>query len=137
MTILIIGVIIFLAITVYNRFITEKAMGMLSNEQKGELLNRFASVRKWNIVLLAGIILAFLGLSEFTQMTQTPLMIGYFAALLIYTVATGYISYQTQLKLDFPKEYFAKIRITLLLRTISLIILVVALTMFLKEKQML
>lgn len=108
---------------------------MLSNEQRGQLLDTFSAIRKWNIIILAIIIVAFLGLSEFTKLEQMQLMMGYFAALLLYTVATGYMSYNKQQKLDFPQEYFAKIRITLLLRAVSLIVLVVALTMFLQEKQ--
>jgi hypothetical protein len=123
MNLLIIAVIGFLGLTIWGRVVQERGLKMLTNEQRGTLLERLSATRKWSVIFLAGIILGFLILAYYVEIDRIVAMYAYFAAFIIYSVAVSAMGIATLRKMDLPEAYIKTAWLASILRLVGLIVL--------------
>lgn len=135
MVYLIIGMVAFLACTLWSRFVNEKALGFLDTTQKGQLVEAFSKDRKRSIFILGAIILIFLAGSRMISIDPIWATFIYFGAIGVYFVVTALITNKRIQSLNFPESYMKSHRLASILRFLGFVLLIVFLTLFLYENQ--
>ena len=106
MKMLIAAIVGFLGFTFWSRIVQEKGLKLLSNEQRGALLDKFSATRKWSILFLAGIVLGFLLLAYYVEIDKEIAMYSYFAAFLVYSIVVTGVNLSKLKDMELPQDYY-------------------------------
>lgn len=105
MTYFIVGIVVFLLLSIWGRVMAERNLQLLSLEQKGLLVTAFSKSRLASTLILVAIILCFLAFVYFKTFDPRLATYGYFLIILLYFLLTGIYSHLRIQKLDLPKKY--------------------------------
>lgn len=130
---MIIGIIAFLVPTVAARFVAEKGMKALSDEQRSLLVTALSGTRKWSLLVLSAIIVGFLAIAYNFQVDKRVAVYSYFAAILIYMVSVNGLNWYKTRQLGFPEVYLRTNLLASILRLLGLVALLVCLGDYLVE----
>lgn len=110
------GLIGFLVCVVASRLLAERGLAKLTAEQKANLVDRFSNQRKYSMVPLVVLLVAFFaGVKAMPE--QAPLLVNLLLALVvIYVLGSGVMGYRALKGMKCPPEY---IRNYLAARTLS------------------
>lgn len=133
MNLLILGIIVFIGLTIWGRVVQEKGLRALSDEQRAAVLEKVAATRKWSIIFLAGIVLGFLLLAYYVEIDRIVAMYAYFAAFILYTISVSALGISAQRKLDLPQNYMKSQWLASILRLVGLIVLMVFMGQYLSQ----
>lgn len=133
MKFLVIGLIVFVFLTVLARVVAEKGLKVLSDDQKLNLQAALASTRKWTVLALAAIIMAFLLIIYNFKIEPMIGLYWYFGAFLGYNIFVNVIQMIKTKKLNLPAEFTKSNAISGILRFVGLVAVLVCLIVFFKE----
>lgn len=120
---LIIGGVAMLAGVVMSRFRQDKAIQMLSQEQKALLISPQGKRSLKSVLFLTAIILAFLLLSFYTTLAPRVLLVGYVIAFCAYIVFQTYDTYSRLKRLGLPQEFLKSLMVAIVLRLAGILIM--------------
>lgn len=118
----------FAVAVVINRLLAEKALKLLSAEEKVKLLDSFSSSRVYSVVLMLIFVLAFFASSKAWPEYGTTLVWGLLVLLVLMSLGNGVFSYMKLRKLSIPKRYISNflIRCIVYYGALSVLLFVVA-----------
>jgi hypothetical protein len=115
-----IGILAFLAAIIISRFISEKAAGFLSGEQKAALMEGFTRYRTLFLLpILLVILLFYAGVVTFPHL-RGQVTLASFVLLLVYVVITNTLVFRKMKSLDLPADYTRRIILARLILYASL-----------------
>ena len=120
---LIIGIVVFIVIAFFNRFKQEKALTLLSNEEKGAIVSAFAAQRTTNLYLLLGCII--LGYILSMYVFSTSEFGGFFNILCIipYVIIVQLRARKTYKEMEVDPQYVATIHKTQKLNLLGVVVI--------------
>jgi hypothetical protein len=133
MNLMIIGIVAFLVPTIIARFVAEKGMKVLSDEQRGQLVTALSGTRKWSLIALSVIIVGFLVVAYNFQVNKRAAVYAYFAAILIYMMVVNGLNWYKTKKMGFPEAYLRSNLLASILRLLGLVALLVCMADYLAE----
>lgn len=100
-----VGIGIFLITMIVSRILNEKAMKLLSVEEKSNLIDAFSGMRAYSLIPIVLIIGAYWLLIKYSEIENQILSIAYFGSLVLYLAVLHIYSYKVLLKLNYPERY--------------------------------
>ncbi|MBN2525751.1 MAG: hypothetical protein JXR76_05095 [Deltaproteobacteria bacterium] len=94
-------VILFLGI-ILGRILSEKAMGVLGADQKVRLMDAFSGVRKYSLLPLLAVLVAYVGLVQAGVLTGSLPHAVFLIVLLVYLVASQIFVYRRLTRIGLP-----------------------------------
>jgi len=122
-----IGVLVLLACILIARFVSEASLKLLSVEEKARLLDVFASMRKYNMLILFVIIGATFGAYSAHLIDGQLFNIAYISLCSIYLAFISVFSYRTLRKNNFPDQFIRKSVFATALRITGFILFMIVL----------
>ncbi len=113
-------IIILLVAIVLSRFVMERALKHLSDDQRGRLIGSFSAYRLANTTIIFGLVLLFLlGQNYYPELTLrfTVLFVALFIGI---SVSISILSYRKLGQLDMPDNYVRSFMIGLLIQFIGI-----------------
>ena len=119
----IIGLIVFFVLLVASRFLNEKALKILSSEEKVKLLDGFSNMRKYNLIPIIVFIGIYFLMNKYFPQLYLVIFISYFGLLIIFVILTSIITFKKLHKLELPKNYIKKYIFSMIIQYIGITIL--------------
>ncbi len=117
-----IGFIVMMVMILAARMINEKAMKKLSTEEKGLLIDGFASNRNWSLGLIILLIAGYFAVIRF-ELVNVFVGLAVYVTLLIVFLAVQIIASHRKLEeLGLPFAYITSFKISSLLRVIGFVL---------------
>lgn len=117
-----IGFIVMMVMIFAARMINEKAMKKLSTEEKGLLIDGFASNRNWSLGLIILLIAGYFAVIRF-ELVNVFVGLAVYVTLLIVFLAVQIIASHRKLEeLGLPSAYITSFKISSLLRVIGFVL---------------
>jgi len=101
-----IGICIFTLIV--SRILNERAIKELSADEKAKLVDAFSSMRAYNLIPLAIIVVGYLLAIKYTGLSHMLLSYTYFIFLIAYIVVSQVYVYRKLIRLNYPPSYLKK-----------------------------
>jgi len=124
----------------YARKFSEKALDLITNEQKGMMIDGFKQLRKRGMYIMFAIIFSyvlvmFVGTkNEWLSSQNADMSIWvYFAAIFGYLIYQHVASLAIYKKMDFPQEFISLITKASVIKVISLVFVCVGMFFYLKD----
>lgn len=124
----------------YARKFSEKALDLITNEQKGMMIDGFKQLRKRGMYIMFAIIFSyvlvmFVGTkNEWLSSQNADMSIWvYFAAIFGYLIYQQVASLAIYKKMDFPQEFISLITKASVIKVISLVFVCVGMFFYLKD----
>lgn len=105
---MIVGVSLLMAGIIISRILNEKAMKVLSQEDKARLIDGFSGARAYGFIPLVILIGAFIGLNKYSNLDKQMIFYVYIILLLAFVVGMQIFVSRKLTKLEFPKSYIKK-----------------------------
>lgn len=117
-----IGLVVMLVMVFASRMVNEKAMKKLSSEEKGLLVDGFASNRMWSLGLIILLITGYFLVVRFEVVNMLMGVVTYLVLLTVF-IAVQFITSDRKLKeLGLPEDYIRSFRISVLIRITGMVL---------------
>jgi hypothetical protein len=126
MELFILGAIAYLVTAIFARFEQEKAVKLLTDEERGQFMTASASSRKLTTIILAVIILVFLVLGFYASIERKLLVYSYFGGIAVFLLASTLILHTKIRKIGFAGEFMKRYTLSMSLTLLARIILFVS-----------
>jgi uncharacterized membrane protein YoaK (UPF0700 family) len=117
-----IGFIVMMVMIFAARMINEKAMKKLSTEEKGLLIDGFASNRNWSLGLIILLIAGYFAVIRFELVNVFVGLAVYVALLTVFLAVQIIASHRKLEELGLPSAYITSFKISSLLRVIGFVL---------------
>ncbi len=124
----------------YARKFSEKAFDLITNEQKGMMIDGFKQLRKRGMYIMFAIIFSyvlvmFVGTKNewFSSQSADMSIWVYFAAIFGYLIYQQVASLAIYKKMDFPQEFISLITKASFIKVISLVFVCIGMFFYLKD----
>lgn len=116
-----IGFIVMMVMILSARMINEKAMKKLSTEEKGLLIDGFASNRNWSLGLIILLIAGYFAVIRFELVNVFVGLAVYVTLLTVFLAVQIIASHRKLEELGLPSAYITSFKISSLLRVIGFV----------------
>jgi len=116
------GMALLIISTIYNRHQQEKALALLSNEERGSFIAQFSKLRILNLYTLVAMFVLYFLLTTLMQETLNP-AITYFSLIFLYMSTTHFLAQRKMNQIDLPIAYLNIHRKTSIIRWVAMIIM--------------
>jgi|GEM_PF-1862809 len=117
-----IGFIVMMVMILAARMINEKAMKKLSTEEKGLLIDGFASNRNWSLGLIILLIAGYFAVIRFELVNVFVGLVVYVTLLIVFLAVQIIASHRKLEELGLPSAYITSFKISSLLRVIGFVL---------------
>jgi len=117
------GLVVFLLCIIGSRFLAEKGLARLSPEQKVELLSRFAGQRKYGLLPLVGLLVAFFVAMRLFPEHSFMLVVALLVHTVVYTLGVSIMGYRSLAAMDCPRFYIRTYLGARIVSTLGMILL--------------
>jgi uncharacterized membrane protein (DUF485 family) len=124
------GMALLVISTIYNRHQQEKALALLSNEERGSFVAQFSKLRILNLYTLIAMFVLYFGFTTLLPQVLDP-AITYFSLIFVYMSATHFLAQRKMNQIELPKAYKEMHRKTSIIRWVSMIIMFAGLIYYL------
>lgn len=124
-TILIVAVVIMVVITFYGRHQSEKALALLTDEERGRFVGQFAKLRTLNLYALMIVLALQFGLVYYGPKNLNPALM-YTGIITVYLALTQFLSHRKMSEVEVPDSYRKMYNRNAKLRWASQLLLVAA-----------
>jgi hypothetical protein len=100
-----VGIGVFLVTMIVGRILNEKAMKLLSVEEKLNLIDAFSSMRAYSLIPIVFIIGGYWLLVKYSEIGDQILSIAYFGSLIMYLAVIHIYSYKVLFKFNYPERF--------------------------------
>lgn len=133
-----IGMAVMFISIIASKFIAEKGLKVLSNEEKGMIVTNMAKTRMTSIYILLSIIVLYVvvmfsGIGTWMAAHHVDTFILYFIFIVIYTIVIGYVSYKKLKEMNLPQEYLTSQKKSQIIRIIGIICMCIGLFLYLNS----
>lgn len=104
------GFVVLLVAVFAGRLISERSYRLLTLEEKGQMMDAFAGLRRFYLIPLIVLIGGYYLLADATGATSPAVSIVYFAGLLIYMIGMNVYMYR-KMQSYFPKPPFLRLQV--------------------------
>lgn len=105
MTYILIAAVVFLGCLILARFQSEKGMKLLTNEQRGALVQSYSKTRVVSVLILSFIMIGFLLIAYYVNVDKKLAIGSYFGAIMVYYIVTGILALSKLKDLGLPDEF--------------------------------
>lgn len=116
------GLLIFIAAYIAGRFISERALKLLSEKEKGRLLQGFAKYRVYSLVGIVLIVFVYFGISSALPNSFYSSMQFFIGALVLYLLVGTIYSYKKLKDLKLPDAYINQYLISTFVQYVGIFI---------------
>lgn len=102
-----------------GRILNEKSLKLLTNEERGMLIQNFSKSRIWSTVILMIIVLAYLGIAYSGAFSTINPTYTYFAILALFMAVRFVMNYRKLRTYNFPSQYYKLTLIQTFLNVLS------------------
>ncbi len=115
------GLAVLVASIIINRYQNEKALALLTDEERGRFIGQFAKLRMVNLYALLAVFLLY---AVFTYWATSSVnsAFAYFGLLFIYISLTQYLAYKKTHEIELPQAYMTLYMRILWVRFIGILV---------------
>ena len=117
-----IGLIVFIAAFIAGRLISERALKILSDDEKGKLLQGFSKHRIFSFVGLVILVLVHFALQSSMSNSYFASLSAFVGALVLYLLMSSIYAYKKLKDLKLPDEYINQFLISTLIQYIGIFV---------------
>ncbi len=100
-----IGIGVFLLTVFLSRFLAERALRLLTPEQKLSLIDGFSGMRAYSMIPIVLLIGVFFALTRYIPSAADLWLTGYWIALALYVVVSFFYTRRRLIDLGLPRDY--------------------------------
>jgi len=112
--------VVLLCTVVAGRILSERALRLLSADQKVSLVDAFRGQRAYGLIPLVALFAAYYALMSYTAVSRPVLFVAYWMALLAYLVWSFWFTRRTLSTLNLPRAYLTQFGIARAIQYIGL-----------------
>lgn len=123
---LIVVFIVFIALLLGGRFVNESAYKMISPEEREKITKTLSEYRKYYLLPLVILLLAFFLLMKFKPEWHHYAIMGYFVVLILFLVLSQVFAFFKLKKLELPSKFLNRYLMGKLIQYLGFVVLIAA-----------